>query len=60
LLKEFQNLNTFEFEDGSNLSSILNYYSTTMITAIENNVKMRFFDYIKRFINCYLKHLYKD
>ena len=60
LLKEFQNLNTFEFEDGSNLSSILNYYSTTMITAIENNVKMRFFDYIKRFINCYFKHLYQD
>jgi len=60
LLKEFQNLNTFEFEDGSNLSSILDYYATTMITAIENNIKMRFFDYIKRFINCYFKHLYQD
>ena len=60
LLKEFQNLNTFEFEDGSNLSSILDYYATTMITSIENNVKMRFFDYIKRFINCYFKHLYQD
>jgi hypothetical protein len=44
LLDEFQNLNTFELEDGSNLSSILDYYSTTMITAIENNIKMRFFD----------------
>ena len=60
LLKEFQNLNTFEFEDGSNLSSILDYYATTMITAIENNIKMRFFDYVKRFVNFYFKHLYQD
>lgn len=60
LLKEFQKLNTFELEDGSNLSSILDYYSTTMITAIENNIKMRFFDYIKRFVNSYFKHLYQN
>ena len=37
LLDEFQKLNTFDLEDGSNLSSILNYYSTTMITAIQKN-----------------------
>lgn len=43
LLEEFQNLNTFELEDGSNLSSILDYYTTTMITAIENNIKMKVF-----------------
>ena len=60
LLDEFQNLNTFVLEDGSNLSSILDYYSTTMITAIENNIKMRFFDYIKRFVNSYFKYLYQD
>ena len=60
LLQEFRILNTFELEDGSNLSSILDYYSTTMITSIENNIKMRFFDYIKRFVNCYFKHLYQD
>ena len=60
LLQEFCILNTFELEDGSNLSSILDYYSTTMITSIENNIKMRFFDYIKRFVNCYFKHLYQD
>ena len=58
LLDEFQNLNTFDLEDGSNLSSILDYYATTMITAIENNIKMRFFDYIKRFVNSYFKHIY--
>jgi len=45
-------------EDGSNLSSILNYYATTMFTMIENNIKMHFMDYIKRFINSYFKHLY--
>ena len=59
LLEEFQKINIFELEDGSNLSSILYYYVTTMITAIENNIKMRFFDYIKRFINSYFKHLYQ-
>ena len=60
LLQEFQKLHSFQLEDGSNLSSILDYYSTTMITAIENNIKMRFFDYIKRFVNSYFKHLYQD
>ena len=60
LLQEFQKLNTFPLEDGSNLSSILDYYKTSMITAIENNIKMRFFDYIKRFVNSYFKHLYQN
>jgi hypothetical protein len=60
LLEEFQKLHTFSLEDGSNLSSILDYYATTMITAIDNNIKMRFFDYIKRFVNSYFKHLYQD
>jgi hypothetical protein len=60
LLEEFQNLNIFELEDGGNLSSILDYYATTMITSIENNIKMRFFDYIKRFVNSYFKHLYQE
>jgi hypothetical protein len=60
LLQEFQKLHSFGLEDGSNLSSILDYYATTMITAIENNTKMRFFDYIKRYVNSYFKHLYQD
>ena len=59
LLQEFQTLNKFSLEDGSNLSSILNYYSTTMITSIENNIKMHFFDYIKRFVNSYFNHIYQ-
>ena len=60
LLQEFRILNIFELEDGSNLSSILDYYATTMITSIENNIKMRFFEYVKRFINSYFKHLYQE
>jgi len=62
LLKEFQKLNTmgFDLEDGSNLSAILDYYTNTMITSIENNIKMRFFDYIKRFVNSYFKHIHKE
>ena len=60
LLEEFTILNSFELEDGSNLSSILDYYATTMITAIENNIKMIFFDYIKRFVNSYFKHIYQE
>ena len=66
LLKtEFQQLKSLylgniPFEDGVNLSSVLQYYSTTMLTAIENNIKMRFFDYVKRFINSYFKYLYQE
>jgi hypothetical protein len=62
LLNEFKKLNNniFSLEDGKNLSAILDYYSTTMITCIENNIKMRFFDYIHRFIFSYYKYLYKE
>ena len=56
LLQEFLQLHSFPLEDGSNLSAILDYYSTTMITAIENNIKMRFFDYVNRFVTSYFKH----
>ena len=60
LLEEIRIINTFGLEDGSNLSSILDYYATTMITAIENNIKMHFIDYIKRFVNSYFKNIYQN
>ena len=60
LLQEFQQLHTFSLEDGKNLSAILDYYTTTMITAIENNIKMNFMDYIKRFVNSYFKSIHKN
>jgi hypothetical protein len=50
LFNEFRTLNTFELDNGVNLSSILQYYQTTMLTAIENNIKMHFTDNVKRFI----------
>ena len=60
LLDEFKNLHNFTLENGNNLSSILDYYKTTMLTSIENNIKIHFFDYIKRFVNSYFKYLYKE
>jgi hypothetical protein len=49
-MNEFKRLhgNSFLWKMGS--SKILGYYTTTMITSIENNIKMHFFDYINRFI----------
>jgi len=62
LLKEFQNIGNsiFTLQDGKNLSAILDYYATTMITAIENSIKMHFIDYIKRFVNSYFKNIYQN
>lgn len=37
--------------DGSNLSQILNYCATDMLTNIENNIKINFMSYVKRFVN---------
>ena len=41
--------------DGSNLSQILNYAATDMITNIQNNIKMNFVSYVKRFTNSSFK-----
>lgn len=41
--------------DASNLSYILNYTSKDMITNIENNIKLYFLSYIKRFIKSSFK-----
>jgi hypothetical protein len=62
LLQEFQNIGNsiFTLQDGKNLSAILDYYATTMITAIENNIKTHFIDYIKRFVNSYFKNIYQN
>lgn len=60
LFNEFKKLHTFNLEDGNNLSAILDYYAITILTSIENNIKMHFFDYVNLFINSYFKVLYKD
>ena len=60
LLNEFDGLHSFSLENGENLSQILNYYATTILTCIENNIKMHFMDYINRFVNVYFKFKYKN
>ena len=60
LFNEFQTLYNFSLEDGRHLSAVLDYYATTMITSITNNIKMHFFDYVKRFINSSFKSIYKE
>ena len=57
---EFTNLYSFDLEDGTNLSQILSYNAVTILTAIENNIKCHYFDYIRRFINSYFKHKYEE
>ncbi|ARF09408.1 hypothetical protein Indivirus_1_31 [Indivirus ILV1] len=37
--------------NGKNLSQILNYSATSIKTCIENNIKLHFFDYMRRFVN---------
>jgi hypothetical protein len=60
LLKQLLSLYSFELEDGQHLSAILDYYTRTMLTAIENNIKLHFFDYLRRFVNAYFKHQYQE
>ena len=60
LLNEFESLHSFELENGKNLSGILNYYSITMKTSIENNIKTQFMSYINRFVNIYFMDKHKE
>lgn len=60
MLDEFNQLNPFSLEDGSNLSASLNYYIVFLIKNIETNITVNFFDYINRFINSYFKNIYED
>lgn len=48
-------------EDGFQLTQILTQYAPIeIITAFENNIKIHFFDYLRRFINSYFFNMYKD
>ena len=44
-------LNYPEPEDGVNLSHILGYISTEIVTNINNNIQLNFEKYVKRFVN---------
>lgn len=43
--------------DGLHLSQILEYTSTDMLTNIENNIKLNFFNYVNRFVNSSYKKI---
>lgn len=60
LFKEFKEFHGFTLENGVNLSQILGYNAISIITAIENNIKIHYFEYIRRFINSYFKHKYEE
>ena len=50
--------NKFSFHEkisAIHLTQILNVESITMITAIENNIKLNFVKYVRRFVNSYFK-----
>ena len=48
-----------DLENGSKLSTILSYSAVTMITAIENNIRLNFTSYLNRFINSYFTKKYE-
>ena len=60
IFQEFKSLHNFKIEDGKNLSAVLDYYAVTILTAIENNIKLHFINYINRFVNSYFKFMYKE
>ena len=49
-----------ELEDATKLSAVLNYYTTTILTSIENNIKMNFIQYVRRFVNSSFKKDHND
>ena len=60
LYKQFNNLYSFEKEDASQLTQVLTQYSSVeMVTAYENNIKLHFFDYLRRYVNSYWKTMFE-
>lgn len=57
--EEYSKLNYGKI-DGVNLSGILNYLETEIVTNFENNIRMHFIDYIKRFINISFKDIHNN
>jgi hypothetical protein len=60
IFKELSDFNYFTLEDGVNLSSVLNYYAITMLTAIENNIKFHFIDHVRKFVKRYWQHQFGE
>ena len=60
LFNEFKNIHNFKLTDGSGLKNILQYYATTILTSIQNNITLHYKDYVKRFVNGYFKDIYSN
>ena len=56
---EYKNLN-FSKISILNLSQILSYTAVDIVTNIENNIKMNFFSYVKRFVNSSFKKIHDE
>lgn len=50
-MSDYKKLGYTKKISGKNLSHIFNYMKTDILTNIENNVKMHFMSYVKRFVN---------
>ena len=55
-----KNYITDKFDNGTKLSTILNYYSITMMTSIENNIKNNFINYVNKYVNSYFITKYQQ
>jgi len=60
LIAEFHQINPFTMEDDSYLSGIFNYQTKTILTNIENNIKEHFPDYLRKYVNITMEHLYPE
>ena len=60
LISEFHQISPFELEDDSYLSGIFNYQKVTILTNIENNIKAHFPDYLRKYVNIAMEHLYPE
>lgn len=58
--KKYKNLNYDTKLDGKNLSQILNYMAIDMLTNIENNIKMHFIKYVKKFVNSSFRNKHNE
>ena len=57
--KKYSLLGLPNLMNGTNLSAIINYQTTEMVTSVENNIKNNFKKYINRFVNFSFRKEYK-
>jgi hypothetical protein len=58
--EHYKNLWNEDKIDGTNLSGILHYAQTEIVTSIENNAKHHFIEYVNRYVNCCFKKRHEE